>query len=211
MRPPGLVVALRRAALLVVLSAVSLVALAAIVLPAVAGGTARTVETGSMRPHYPPGTLVITRPVAAQDIRPGDVIAYQLRSGEPTVVTHRVVRRVRGADGAPRFITRGDANAAPDPDLVRGVQLRGRLWYAVPWIGWVAAGVDGPWRSVAVQVLVVGLLGYAARMYVSAARERGQDRRRGRRDAVDPPLSAYPEGRAAGAPAAARAEGDPRV
>ena len=64
---------------------------AAVVVPRLAGATPFTVLTSSMRPHYPPGTLVVVRPVDTDLLRVGDVVTYQLHSGERDVVTHRIV------------------------------------------------------------------------------------------------------------------------
>ena len=75
---------------LVVLGAIAVLA-AAVVVPRLAGGTPYTVTTASMRPDLPPGTLVVVRAVSFDEIGTGDVITYQLQSGEATVATHRVV------------------------------------------------------------------------------------------------------------------------
>ena len=64
-----------------------------VLLPRMAGATPYTVLTGSMTPNLPPGTLVVVRPVDAGTIGTDSVITYQLASGEPEVVTHRVVAR----------------------------------------------------------------------------------------------------------------------
>jgi signal peptidase len=66
-------------------------ALVGVVAPLVLGATPYTVLTGSMRPTYPPGTMVVVRPVDVERVAPGDVVTYQLASGRPEVVTHRVV------------------------------------------------------------------------------------------------------------------------
>ena len=108
---------------------------AAVVVPRLTGSTPMTVLTGSMAPSYPPGTLVVVRPVAAEDIAIGDPITYQLRSGEPTVVTHRVVGIGYDGTGERVFSTQGDANESPDAVPVKPVQVRGEVWYAVPWFG----------------------------------------------------------------------------
>lgn len=108
---------------------------AAVVVPRVAGATPYTVLTGSMAPAYPPGTLVVVRPVDPSQVRIGDVVTYQLRSGEPAVATHRVVGVGWSAQGERLLTTRGDANPVPDAEPVRAVQLRGRVWYSLPWVG----------------------------------------------------------------------------
>lgn len=116
-------------------ASVAALVLAAVVVPRLAGATPYTVLTGSMDPAYPPGSLVVVRPVEPTEVRIGDVVTYQLRSGEPAVATHRVVGVGWSADGERLLTTQGDANPVPDPEPVRGVQLRGEVWYSLPWVG----------------------------------------------------------------------------
>lgn len=165
---------------LAVLCLAVVVGAAAIVIPAVTGSTALTIQTGSMEPAYPPGTMVVIRPTPPEELAPGDVVTYQLRSGEAAVVTHRITQQLRAADGKLLFITQGDHNPVADPAPVQPVQVRGKLWYALPWIGWVATYVTGPWRAVVVPVAVGALFAYAAWMFVSAARDRRRGQGRGR-------------------------------
>ena len=143
------------------LGLVILLGVAAIVVPAVTGSTPMTVLTKSMEPTYPPGTLVIVKPVAAEDIRIGDAITYQIASGKPEVVTHRVVSIISSSDGDRRFITQGDNNAVPDALAVRPVQIRGEVWYAIPWLGYVNSFVTPELRSWLIPVLAIGLFVYA--------------------------------------------------
>ncbi|NUL49318.1 signal peptidase I [Cellulosimicrobium funkei] len=159
-----------------VLGIIVLLGIAAIVVPAVTGATALTVMTSSMEPDYPAGTLVVVRPTEPEDIAPGDVLTYQVHSGEPTLVTHRVTEQHRTAAGEALFVTQGDANTTPDPGFVREVQIRGTVWYAIPWVGWVTQVVTGEVRAIAVPI-VAGALGvYAVWMIVAGLRERQRDR-----------------------------------
>ena len=66
-------------------------------------------------------------------------------TGEPTVVTHRVVA-MNSFQGKPIFQTQGDANNAPDEKWVRQVQIRGVAWYAVPYLGYVTSAITGEQR-----------------------------------------------------------------
>lgn len=150
------------------------VLLGCVVVPKLAGATPYTVLTGSMRPGLPPGTLVVVRPVAPKDVRLGDVVTYQLQSGKPEVVTHRVVSVGFNAQNQYVFRTEGDANEVPDTNPVKGVQIRGRLWYAVPYIGRLAIALDGRARAWATTGLAGGLLAYAAAMFLGAYRDRRQ-------------------------------------
>ena len=160
---------------LVILAAVAVLG-GAVLLPRVTGATPYTIMTGSMAPTYPPGTLVIVRPVPFEDIRVGDVVTFQLESGEAAVATHRVVGSTVSLDGERRLVTRGDANGADDPEPVREVQVRGRVWYAVPYLGRVNQLLTGGRRQLVMTVVVTFLLLYSAYMFTSAARDRRRRR-----------------------------------
>lgn len=161
--------------------AVVVVLAVAVVIPRLAGATPFTVLTGSMRPDYPPGSLVVVKPVSFEDIGVGDVITYQLESGKATVVTHRVTAVAAQLDGEVVLTTQGDANNVSDPQAVRDVQVRGRLWYSVPYLGHVNNALTGAQRQVAVLVVSAALVGYAAFMFVGSLR----DRRRKKVDLVE--------------------------
>lgn len=158
------------------LAFVVLIAVLVIVVPAVIGGRALTVLTSSMEPSYPPGTLVVVQPTAPEDVRMGDVLTYQLRSGEPTLVTHRVVAIANGTDGTRAFTTKGDNNDLPDADPVMEVQVVGTVLYAIPYLGYANAAVNGDLRALIVPVLVGGLLVYAVWMVISSFRDKRRER-----------------------------------
>lgn len=160
-----------------VIIGVVVVLAAAVVVPRLAGATPYTVLTGSMRPAHPPGTLVVVRPVDPEDLAVGDIVTYQLESGEATVVTHRIVGIGNQLDGDLVLTTQGDANDVPDKEPVKPVQVRGRLWYAVPYLGHVNNALTGRQRQVAVLIVSTGLVGYAAFMFVGALRDRRRSRR----------------------------------
>lgn len=151
-----------------------------VVVPRVGGGTPYTILTGSMQPTYPPGTLVVVRPTPFQDLRVGDVVTFQLRSGERPVVTHRVVGRTVDAQERPALLTQGDANPVPDVEPVIAEQIRGTVWYAVPWLGHLDV-FHATERRLAAHLAAVGLLLYAALAYGRAVRARADRTPRGRR------------------------------
>ncbi len=155
------------------LALVVLIAVLVIVVPAVINGRALTVLTSSMEPAYPPGTLVVVAPTAPDDIRIGDVLTYQLESGKPTLVTHRVIEiGTNTADGTRTFTTKGDNNDIPDADPVMEVQVVGTVLYAIPYLGYVNTAVNGDLRALIVPVIVGGLLVYAVWMVVSSFRDK---------------------------------------
>lgn len=155
-----------------------------IVVPAALGGIPLTVLTGSMRPHLPPGTLVVATPTPAEEIAVGEVITYQIESGRPALVTHRVIARATdSASGQPRFLTQGDANDAPDDGLVQPAQIRGTVAYALPYLGWANQALNGETRSWAIPALTAALFAYAAWSFAAGLRDRARKRRSPRRSA----------------------------
>ncbi len=109
-------------------------ALAVVAVPALAGARPLTVLSGSMEPALPVGSTVVVRPEPAEGIVVGDVVTFTDReegSGETRVVTHRVVEVRPG----PEFVTRGDANDAPDQGVVAAADVLGVQWYHVPYVG----------------------------------------------------------------------------
>ena len=156
---------------MLLMTVVSLAA-ALIVVPKLTGSIPLTVLTSSMEPTMPPGSVVIVRPTDAGDLRVGDVITYQLRSGEPEVVTHRIISLVSSTDGSTKFVTQGDNNGAADPTPVDDVQIRGKVWYDVPLVGHVSSAITAARRSMIVNVLAGGLLLYACYLIGTGLLER---------------------------------------
>jgi signal peptidase len=152
--------------------AVVAVVTVSVLIPRVAGATPYTILTGSMRPGLPPGTLVVVKPAPAGEIGVGTVITYQLASGRPTVVTHRVVSAGYTVEGKPIFRTQGDANNVADEKVVRPLQIKGALWYDVPYVGYANTYITGEERRITLIVVVSALLLYATWMFASAFRDR---------------------------------------
>ena len=147
------------------LGVIILIALAAVVVPRVAGATPATILTSSMEPTLPPGTLVVVKPVPVQRIRIGDVMTYQVRSGDPAVVSHRVVAISRSNAGGLTFITKGDNNAEADAPVIPA-QIRGVVWYSVPLLGYVNSALDHSQRSWILPALGALLLSYSVFLIV---------------------------------------------
>lgn len=101
------------------------------------------VETGSMEPNVPVGSLVL---IHEQDnYRDGDVITYYHESGRFTV-THRIV-----TIGENLVVTQGDANNAQDPAFTKD-RIIGKVVLTVPYLGYALATLKQP-------VVLVPLLG----------------------------------------------------
>ena len=147
-----------------VVAVIALIA-ALLVVPRVAGGSSLTVLTGSMEPTLAPGDVVAVRGVAPDqvctEIGVGDIVTYLPESGNPALITHRVVGKTVGTfdDGTDcRLITQGDANSAADAP-VSPEQVRGAFLYSLPALGWGRQWVSENLLMLGI-VLGAGLLGY---------------------------------------------------
>jgi len=140
-----------------------------IVIPRATGSIPLTVLTGSMAPGLPPGTLIVVQPVDADDLAVGDVITYQIRSGDPDVITHRIIAINASTTGARTFQTKGDNNSDADPDPVSAIQVQGKVWYSVPLVGFANNAVNGENRAWIVPGIAVLLIAYAGYMIASGS------------------------------------------
>jgi len=143
------------------------IAMVTVIVPHVAKATPLTVLTGSMRPHLPPGTLLVVRPVKPADIHIGDVVTYEPNPNDAsTVISHRVIAITSGTDGSRVFTVKGDANNTADAP-VQSKQVVAKLWYSVPLMGWVNSAVSGVHRGWMIPVAAALLLAYAAWNFIA--------------------------------------------
>ncbi|MBF4623830.1 signal peptidase I [Clavibacter sp. VKM Ac-2872] len=140
-----------------------------LVVPKVSGSVPLTILTQSMEPTLPPGTLIVVRPVDPDTLEIGDVATYQIRSGDPAVITHRITAIASASDGTRSFTFQGDNNASPDSLPVTPGQIQGEVWYSVPLVGWANQAVNGQARSWIIPAAAVALLCYAAVTIITGA------------------------------------------
>lgn len=151
----------------VLLLVVVLGALVMIVVPLASGSQTYTVLTSSMAPKYAPGTFLVVKPIPFDQLRVGDIITYQIASGKPEVITHRITAVGATQTGARVLTTKGDNNSLADATPVQEMQVKGKLFYAVPYMGFVANSV-GQERDTLVPIIAAGLIAFGA---VSIVRE----------------------------------------
>ncbi len=93
-----------------------------------------TVRSGSMEPAIPTGSLIFVRPT--ETYVAGDVITIKTDDGK--TVTHRIIETVR-TDIGMAFRTKGDNNEDPDPVEVMPVDIIGKTYLILPYIGYPVA------------------------------------------------------------------------
>ncbi|MDR1431335.1 MAG: signal peptidase I [Propionibacteriaceae bacterium] len=125
-------------------------AIALSVVPHLVNGAALTVLTGSMEPNLSPGDMIVVAGVdpSGSDVQAGDVITFMPYPDDPTLITHRVIGKAISPSQGVIFTTQGDANGAPD-EPVLAKQVRGKMLYNVPYIGYFTQWASGqfPWLA----------------------------------------------------------------
>ena len=147
----------------------AMAALALVIVPMLTGSQTYSVLTSSMAPKYAPGTFLVVKPVPFAELAVGDIITYQIESGSPAVITHRITSVGADQSGETVFTTKGDNNSIEDELPVREIQVKGKLFYAVPFVGFIANGLGNSDRGAIAQWGAVALMGYGVVTLVRGA------------------------------------------
>lgn len=105
------------------------------------------IGSGSMSPAIRTGDVALIAPTDGVDLAPGTVITYRDHALGGRVVTHRIFDVT--PDGS--YVTKGDANATPDSDLVVPADVIGTGRLLVPYAGLPAHWLhQGEWLPLSI-------------------------------------------------------------
>ncbi len=110
--------------------------LLAVAVPKFFGYDSFVIYSGSMEPTVKVGSLLVTKPVAAENLQVGDVIVFRHPENPDTTITHRIAG-IREENGERIFTTKGDASANPDPREVHLQGQVGKMAYTIPYLGYL--------------------------------------------------------------------------
>jgi len=171
-----------RVTIVLALTVLSGLVLAALV-PLALGYSAHVVTSGSMAPRVGMGDVVVTQPVTAAELHPGQVVLVH----DPQVAGGLLLHRLVSLDAEGRLVTRGDANQSEDSVHADPADVRGLAVLRVPWVGLPAlwrADARYPAIALAAVALVAGAVfagrGWGERAVVALGPARGRHRRPGR-------------------------------
>ena len=108
-----------------------------VVMPAVQGSLHFYIMgSDSMSPEINMGDVVVASEVSSEEVVVGSVITFMqdVAPDDERCITHRVVDVV-SAEGLVWFQTKGDANDAPDPVMVKSSEVVGEVVLTIPYIG----------------------------------------------------------------------------
>ena len=115
----------------------------------------RIVQTGSMRPIIPIGSVVIVS--AAPTYTIGDILTFQ-RAGDREATTHRLVKIYETAAGQRLFTVKGDANNADDMRPVLPSEVIGKVHFILPYLGYLFVAARGPVGFLILIIVPIGLI-----------------------------------------------------
>lgn len=113
-----------------------LVLLFVLIVPLIFAGRVAIVLSSSMEPNMPVGALAITMPVAPEEVKVGDIIAFAPPWDPEVTVSHRVVEVLNEEEVT--FRTKGDASDDVDPWVMPAEYVTGRVVFNIPYLGYVA-------------------------------------------------------------------------
>lgn len=119
----------------------------------ITGFTLRGVETGSMEPELPVGSMIVAAPKEYKEIEVGDDITF-VRNEALKVVTHRVVEK---DDFNQTLTTQGIANNTKDRPVSYDNVL-GVVQLCIPYFGYPAIWLDSLAGKVISITVIVALL-----------------------------------------------------
>ncbi len=125
------------------------------VIPKMLGYQIFNIETGSMAPAIPIGSIVIVDPIDPSEVMENDVIAFQ-RHGSDTPIVHRAMKN-QSFSG--EFVTMGDANEQEDFETVPYSAYIGVVIRHVPYLGgWLAMNTTRGGKLALMAYLACGCL-----------------------------------------------------
>lgn len=99
------------------------------------------VKSGSMEPTIKTGALILIQRQSVYHIK--DIVTYGSAARKDTLITHRIIAQDT-KNKKLLFTLKGDANKAPDLNGVPPSAVIGRLFFAIPYLGYLIAFVKTP-------------------------------------------------------------------
>lgn len=115
------------------------------------------VVSGSMRPTININDLIIVQGVDPSTLEVGDIIVFRNPNypnqpcGSGHCIVHRIIDVV--SRDPPIFKTKGDANYAPDPFLVKGENIVGKVILIIPQLGIITRIFRPPFNYLTILII----------------------------------------------------------
>ena len=107
-----------------------------------------TIQSGSMNPTFDVGSLCFIH--AEDDYRLNDIVTF---SADDVYITHRIACD----NGDNTYITKGDGNDVVDSATLEKENIKGKVMFSIPKMGYVMAVLSSTVGKLSVLVLLIGL------------------------------------------------------
>lgn len=109
-----------------------------------------TVLSGSMKPEFNPGDIVIVKHKNKSDIQVNDIATF--KDNEGNIITHRIVEQLDG-DG---YITKGDNNNVRDAEVVKEENIIGKVKFIIPKVGYIFNFLSNP-KIIPIELILLAI------------------------------------------------------
>ncbi len=99
------------------------------------------VQSGSMEPAIHTGSVVIVAP--QNDYKIGEIITFGELGETKIPITHRI-HDIKIVNGESVFITKGDANDVPDKNETPRSEVKGKVLFSIPLLGYLINFIKKP-------------------------------------------------------------------
>ncbi|MCQ2483977.1 MAG: signal peptidase I [Clostridia bacterium] len=150
---------------------VSVICVGVVYAPKLMGYQSYSIETGSMEPTIPRGSMVYVKPISdPSEYCVDDVVTFSAND-EQGSFTHRIVR----IDSEKRtFETQGDANADIDISPTPFEFAVGKVQFAIPLLGFIAGFLRKTVIKIAVAVIYIAWAAIEIEVFIAERKKRDE-------------------------------------
>ncbi|MGL4570493.1 MAG: signal peptidase I [Clostridium sp.] len=108
------------------------------------------VLSGSMKPEFNPGDMVVVKHKDKTDIEVNDVVTF--RDYDGNIITHRIIEKLSGNE----YITKGDNNNVTDEEVVNEENIIGEVKFNIPKIGYILSLLANP-KIIPIEIILLAI------------------------------------------------------
>ena len=112
------------------------------------------VQSGSMEPSIKTGGIITLKPQT--EYSAGEIVTF-LDKGSNRTITHRIYE-VKEENGQISYITKGDANNAPDSEEITKKQILGKVLFSLPYVGYAVDTAKKPYGFLAIIIFPAAVI-----------------------------------------------------
>lgn len=150
---------------------VSVICVGVVYAPKMMGYKTYSIETGSMSPTIPRGSMVYVKPIEDYTEYSVDDIVTFSANDEQGSFTHRIVKI---NENERTFETKGDANSSVDLSPTSFEFAVGRVQFAIPYLGFVASFLRKTIVKIAVGAIYVAWAAIEIELFIAERKKRDE-------------------------------------